>query len=122
MSSGPLLLDTCILLALVRDKDLGKQISSLFNLKGAVHRPLISIVTVGEIWSLADQFGFGEDKRDFLKKVLETLVISISIMSRSWMHMSRLTERAERRKVAPKFCQRTTSGSLRLQRPPVPYS
>ena len=32
-------------------------------------------MTVGEIWSLADQFGFGEDKRDFLKKVLETLVI-----------------------------------------------
>ena len=75
MSSGPLLLDTNILLELVRDKDLGKQISSQFNLKGAVHRPLISIVTVGEIWALADQFGFGENKREFLKKVLETLVI-----------------------------------------------
>ena len=75
MSSGPLLLDTNILLELVRDKDLGKQISSQFNLNGAVHRPLISIVTVGEIWALADQFGFGENKREFLKKVLATLVI-----------------------------------------------
>jgi tRNA(fMet)-specific endonuclease VapC len=32
-------------------------------------------VTVGEIWALADQFGFGEAKRVFLKKVLETLVV-----------------------------------------------
>lgn len=75
MSSAPLLLDTNIVLALVRDKDLGRQISLQFNLKGAVHRPLISIVTVGEIWVLAEQFGFGEGKRDFLRKVLETLVI-----------------------------------------------
>ncbi len=75
MSSGPLLLDTSIVLALVRDKDLGKQITSQFGLKSAVHRPLISIVTVGEIWALADQFSFGESKREFLKKVLATLVV-----------------------------------------------
>ena len=75
MSTGPLLLDTNILLALVRDKDLGNQISSLFGLKDAVHRPLISIVTVGEIWALADQFGFGEAKREFIKNVLATLVV-----------------------------------------------
>ena len=57
MSSGPLLLDTCILLALVRDKDLGKQISSQFNLKGAVHRPLDlyrdrwrDLVSCGPVW------------------------------------------------------------------------
>jgi|SRR5579863_3374106 len=75
MSSGPLLLDTNILLALVRDKDLGRQLSIQFDLKGAVHRPLISIVTVGEIWALADQFGFGEGKREFLRRVLATLVV-----------------------------------------------
>ena len=75
MSRGPLLLDTNILLSLVRDKDLGKQISSQFGLKDAIHRPLISIVTVGEIWVLADQFGFGEAKREVLKKVLGTLVV-----------------------------------------------
>ncbi|MBI3682973.1 MAG: type II toxin-antitoxin system VapC family toxin [Acidobacteria bacterium] len=75
MSSGPLLLDTNILLELVRNKDLGKQISSQFGLADAVHRPLISIVTVGEIWALADQFGLGEPKRDFLRNVLGTLVV-----------------------------------------------
>jgi hypothetical protein len=50
MSTGrPLLLDTNILLALVRDKELGKRISTQFGLESAVHRPLICIVTIGEI-------------------------------------------------------------------------
>jgi tRNA(fMet)-specific endonuclease VapC len=75
MSLRPLLLDTNILLALVRDRELGKRVSAQLGLQSAVHRPLISIVTVGEIWALADQFGFGEAKRVFLKKVLETLVV-----------------------------------------------
>jgi tRNA(fMet)-specific endonuclease VapC len=75
MSGGPLLLDTNILLALIRNKEFGRQISLQFGLKDTAHRPLISIVTVGEIWSLADQFGFGEAKREFLKKVLGTLVV-----------------------------------------------
>jgi predicted nucleic acid-binding protein len=75
MSHGPFLLDTSILLQLVRDKDLGKRISAQFGLSDAVHRPLISVVTVGEIWALADQFSWGATKREFLTKVLSTLVI-----------------------------------------------
>lgn len=74
-AGGPLLLDTNIVLELVRNKNLGTRISSQFSLADTIHRPLISIVTVGEIWVLADQFGFGEVKRDFLQKVLSTLVI-----------------------------------------------
>jgi predicted nucleic acid-binding protein len=73
--SGPLLLDTNVVLELVRNKDLGKWISAQFELADATHRPLISIVTVGEIWTLADEFSFGQTKRDFLDKVLSTLVI-----------------------------------------------
>lgn len=75
MSYGPFLLDTSIVLHLVRNKDLGKRISAQFALADTIHRPLISVVTVGEIWSLADQFNFGSVKRDFLARVLETLVI-----------------------------------------------
>lgn len=75
MSHGPFLLDTSILLQLVRDKDLGKRISAQFGLDDAVHRPLISVVTVGEIRALADQFGWGATKHEFLTKVLSTLVI-----------------------------------------------
>jgi len=75
MSYGPFLLDTNIVLHLVRDKDLGRRISAQFSLADTIHRPLISVVTVGEIWSLAEQFNFGSAKRDFLSRVLETLVI-----------------------------------------------
>jgi tRNA(fMet)-specific endonuclease VapC len=75
MNYGPFLLDTSIVLHLVRDKDLGKRISAQFSLADTIHRPLISVVTLGEIWALADQFNFGPTKRDFLSKVLQTLVI-----------------------------------------------
>src|SRR4051812_701019 len=75
MSTRALLLDTNILLELVRDKRLGHRISSQFGLADATHRPLISIVTVGEIWKLADEFAFGQSKLTFLEKVLNTLVI-----------------------------------------------
>lgn len=75
MSYDPFLLDTNIVLHLIRNKDLGKRISAQFGLADTIHRPLISVVTVGEIWSLAAQFNFGSVKRDFLARVLETLVI-----------------------------------------------
>ena len=39
MSSGPLLLDTSIVLALVRDKDLGKHITSQFGLRARYTGP-----------------------------------------------------------------------------------
>ena len=119
MSSGPLLLDTNILLELVRDKDLGKHISSQFNLKSAVHRPLISIVTVGEIWALADWFGFGEGKRAFLKKVLATLVI-LDINHESVLDAYvELTEPAERRGAALESSRRMIYGSQRRRSPPL---
>jgi len=71
----PLLLDTNILVHLIRGKELGRKIMLQFDLANAVHRPLISIVTVGEIRSLADQFQFGGEKREFLRKLLESLVV-----------------------------------------------
>jgi len=43
--------------------------------RALVHRPLISVVTVGEIRALAGQFNWGAAKREFLTKVLQTLVI-----------------------------------------------
>lgn len=75
MMRKPLLLDTNILLQLVRNKELGKRISAQFRLDDAVYRPLISVVTVGEIRALADQFGFGQQKLEFLRRVLDNLVI-----------------------------------------------
>jgi len=81
MNSGPLLLDTNILLELVRNKDVGRQISSQFGLADAVHRPLISIVTVGEIWALADQFGSASPSGIFSGRFWKRWSSSTSVMS-----------------------------------------
>lgn len=75
MSQGPLLLDTSVLLHLVRNKELGQRIIPQFDLGNAVYRPMISIVTVGEIRSLADRRQWGEAKLEFLERVMEKLVI-----------------------------------------------
>lgn len=74
MTAQPYLLDTCILLYLIRGKDLGRYINVTFDLSNAVHRPLISIVTHGEIWALADRHEWGAGKREALTKMLDSLV------------------------------------------------
>jgi tRNA(fMet)-specific endonuclease VapC len=75
MNGTAYLLDTNVILNLVRSKELGKYILATYSLETAVHRPLISIVTVGEIWAIADRRQWGSEKRGFLQKMLETLVI-----------------------------------------------
>ena len=71
----PYLLDTNILLHLVRGKNLGIHIQKEFSLFEEKVRPLISIVTCGEIWSLAEQKDWEEEKRNFLKRTLEALTL-----------------------------------------------
>jgi tRNA(fMet)-specific endonuclease VapC len=53
VSVQPFLLDTSVLLHLVRGKQLGLYIDKTFDLSHAVHRPLVSIVSHGELWVLA---------------------------------------------------------------------
>jgi len=59
-SDRPLLLDTSVLLHLARNKELGQELTRQFELDHSDHRPLISVVTVGEIMVLADRGNFGE--------------------------------------------------------------
>ncbi len=68
------LLDTNIVVALVRDNPLGKFIDGKYNLSGTLHRSAVSIITVGEMHSLATQFGWGNEKRDTLEEILEEIV------------------------------------------------
>ncbi len=96
MTHAPLLLDTNVLLQLVRNKELGQQLTLQFNLADAIHRPLISIVTVGEIRALADQFAFGPRKHEFLHKVLATIVI-LDINDESVLESYVLVDRACRK-------------------------
>jgi predicted nucleic acid-binding protein len=73
--SGPLyLLDTNIVLAMVRGKALANRIDRTYGLRSARTRPLIARVTHGELWVLATRNGWGEAKRDALQNALDNLV------------------------------------------------
>lgn len=70
-----LVLDTAILVRLARNDAVGKQIRSEFDLESRLERPLISIVTVGEMRSLARQWRWGEEKLKVLDGLVHQLVV-----------------------------------------------
>ncbi len=53
------LLDTNVALALLRGKELGQYLLSVFSLDDQINRPLISIVSHGELLVLADRNKWG---------------------------------------------------------------
>jgi len=69
------LLDTNILVAYIRAGNLGKHIEHTYRLSGQPYKPLISIVTVGEVLSLARKFGgWGEKKIIAMNQLLDELI------------------------------------------------
>jgi predicted nucleic acid-binding protein len=68
------LLDTNILLALLRGKALGQHIDSAYALKSNLNQSIISVVTVGEMYSLVRQFTWGPAKVQALRDLLDELV------------------------------------------------
>lgn len=68
------MLDTNIIMALVRGRELGRYIDQSYELSQQVHRPLVCIVTHGEIWLLAKYHRWGKAKIDTLKLTLDNLV------------------------------------------------
>lgn len=80
--AGPIyLLDTSILLALIRGGDLGKFVDATYGLRSRFAYSLICIVSHGEIWSLAAQNSWGAAKRSALDNMLSNLV-TVDINSR----------------------------------------
>lgn len=76
MADQPLhLLDTNVLVALIRAGVLGQHIDTTFQLRQARFKPLISVVSVGEIFSLARQFVWGPKKIAEITKMLDNLVV-----------------------------------------------
>jgi len=69
------LLDTNVLLALIRGNALGKHIDQAFGLKASLQRHAVSIVTQAELWVLADTHGWGPAKRAVLEEAVENLVV-----------------------------------------------
>ncbi len=55
--------------------DVGIRIADEFKLRERVERPLISIITVGEMKALTMKLGWGQQKRDILDKLLQELVV-----------------------------------------------
>lgn len=70
-----LLLDTNIIVHLIRGNEIARRVDSLFHLRHRPERPLISVVTVAEGLALALQFGWGEAKVASLEELLTELVV-----------------------------------------------
>jgi tRNA(fMet)-specific endonuclease VapC len=75
LPSGLVLLDTSILIHVLRDSGLGKKVSADHGLRTRPEKPLISIVTVGEALAFARKKSWGEKKTEQLKALLRQLVI-----------------------------------------------
>jgi predicted nucleic acid-binding protein len=70
------ILDTNILLIYIRDEPTRDYIEQTFNPFGVNNNPIISIVTVGEIKSLAKRNYWGKNKIKLLDSILNDLIIA----------------------------------------------
>ncbi len=75
MAAPVYLLDTNVVLHLVRGRAMGEHLASTFGLRDAVYRPLVSIVTHGELLALADRNRWGKEKQRALEAALDNLVM-----------------------------------------------
>lgn len=73
-SSVGYLLDTNVLVALIRANVLGETIDRQFGLRAALNRSMICVVTAGEMLSLARQFGWRQKKIEELQALLDEVV------------------------------------------------
>lgn len=70
-----LLLDTNILVQLVRANRLGEAIDSRFQLTASIEKPLVCVVTVGELLALAKKLGWGSSKIRLLEDLLQQFTL-----------------------------------------------
>jgi tRNA(fMet)-specific endonuclease VapC len=99
MRSTLYLLDTSVLLALVRGNELGKFIRTTFALENPSVRALISIVSHGEIWALAERHGWQPKKREVLERMLESLVtidLNASETVKAYVEIDKLNQAARK--------------------------
>jgi predicted nucleic acid-binding protein len=75
MARERLLLDTSIVVHLMRGKATGERIDKAYNLRGRPDRPLISVVTVGEGLGFAKQRSWGADRIEALRLLFAELVV-----------------------------------------------
>lgn len=68
------LLDTNILVAYIRAGPLGEYIEETYRLRSCPYKPLICVVTVGEVFALARKWDWGTGKTTELKHLLRELI------------------------------------------------
>ncbi len=56
------------------ENNLGNSSTQTFSLSHAVHRPLVSIVSHGELWVLAERNGWGDAKKNTVSAMLDNMV------------------------------------------------
>lgn len=74
-SSRTLLLDTSVLLHLVRNNRVGRSIESRFQLRTRGDKPLISIITLGEALAFSRKLAWGPSKVEALEDLFEDLYV-----------------------------------------------
>jgi len=68
-------LDTNVLLALIRGKELGRSIDEAYGLRANLQRHVVSIFSQAELWVLADTNSWSDAKRDAIRWMFENLVV-----------------------------------------------
>lgn len=74
MPSSLFLLDTNVLLALIRGRELGSRIDARFGLRSSPVKPLACIVSHGELWALAAVNRWNDARREEIRAMLENVV------------------------------------------------
>jgi len=69
------LIDTNILLTYLRDTETRSKIEKLYNPFGQENNPLISVVSIGEVKSIAKRNYWGQKKLALLEDILNSLII-----------------------------------------------
>jgi tRNA(fMet)-specific endonuclease VapC len=71
----PVVLDTWVLVHLTRGKEVGKAIEQRYRLGARAITPLISVVTVGEMYAFARRADWGDRRKALLDDLLRNFVI-----------------------------------------------
>jgi tRNA(fMet)-specific endonuclease VapC len=94
------ILDTGVLVQLVRYNAAGKRIDEQLRLTGRQERPLISVVAVGELHALALKLGWGREKVRQLSEVVRQLVV-VDISRTDVIHRYAQIDEFSERQVKP---------------------
>jgi tRNA(fMet)-specific endonuclease VapC len=94
------LLDTDVLIRLVRGGDAGRRINTELALSERPERPLISIVTVGEVRAFSRKLGWGPQRRGQLDELVRQLVV-VDIRDESVLERYAEIDHYSERKVKP---------------------